>query len=194
MEVACGSGRAGPTGCLQVRVLFTDPSDGADCTPLIQRAHGEAAGSGQQVTPRRVASARGAPARSRPRGSRTTAAERGGRAGTLRPETPTSWPFTEKPWPLRQGRMWAWKEATRHVRWSQRGEGARRPKDMQLGPKQVRRRWQRQEAGENQALFPGQWFNVRPEVPWGLLLHQLSSSQYGGQFRFSHDPKTEPTW
>ena len=103
VEVACGSGRAGPTGCLQVRVLFTDPSDGADCTPLIQRAHGEAAGSGQQVTPCRVASARGAPARSRPRGSRTTAAERGGRAGTLRPETPTSWPFTEKPWPPAPG-------------------------------------------------------------------------------------------
>lgn len=103
VEVACGSRRAGPTGCLQVRVLFTDPSDGADCTPLIQRAHGEAAGSGQQVTPCRVASARGAPARSRPRGSRTTAAERGGRAGTLRPETPTSWPFTEKPWPPAPG-------------------------------------------------------------------------------------------
>ena len=76
--VACGSGRAEPTGRPQVRVLFREPSDGGRLDSLIQRAHGGTAGQGKEVTPRGAASAHGAPACSWPRGSHATAAEQGG--------------------------------------------------------------------------------------------------------------------
>lgn len=172
--VACGSGRAEPTGRLQVRVLFREPSDGGRLDSLIQRAHGGTAGRGQEVTPMGrpphvgLLLAHGHEALTPQPQSRED--EQGPRGLNHHPAGPSQREHGPCP-----GETWAWRE-----RQQARADGVNvgrgqtapeRASGPRAGEALLTEAGNRREPG---ASFPGDGTVSNPKC-LGLLLHQLSS-------------------